>query len=59
MLDAIDRQLAHHWADTTLRAVRADDPLAFGVEHLRDARTVYRVDLHDLIDAFLTIDASH
>jgi len=49
--DAIDRQLAHHWADVTLRAVRADDPLAFGIEHLRDARTVYRVDLHDLIDA--------
>ena len=49
--DAIDRRLAHHWADVTLQAVRADDPLAFGVGHLRNARTVYRVDLHDLIDA--------
>ncbi len=49
--DAVDRQLVHHWADVTLRAVRADDPLAFGVEHLRYARAVYRVDLHDLLDA--------
>jgi len=50
-LQAIDRQLAHHWADTTLRAVRADDPLAFGVQHLRDARKLYRTDLHNIIDA--------
>ena len=26
----IDHTLAHHWADITLRAVHADDPLAFG-----------------------------
>ncbi len=47
----IDDQLSHHWADVVLRAVRADDPLAFGIDHLRDARAVYRADLHDISDA--------
>jgi len=50
-LHEIDRQLAHHWADTTLRAARADDPLAFGVQHLRDARNLYRTDRDNIINA--------
>ena len=41
----IDDTLAHHWADVTLRAVRADDPLAFGQDLLRQARHTYRGDL--------------
>ncbi len=47
----IDDQLSHHWADVVLRAARADDPLAFGIDHLRDAHAVYRADLHDIHDA--------
>jgi len=50
-LAEIDRHLAHHWADTTLQAVRADDPLAFGVQHLRNARNRYQTDLHNLTAA--------
>lgn len=45
----IDDTLAHHWAEVSLRAVRADDPLAFGVERLRAARTTYRKDLDRLV----------
>ena len=41
----IDHTLAHHWADVTLRAVHADDPLAFGTQQLRDAAATYLADL--------------
>src|SRR5439155_7056251 len=40
-LAEIDAALARHWAEVTLRAVRADDPLAFGIEHLRSARATW------------------
>ena len=50
-LREIDSQLAHHWADATLRAVRVDEPLAFGAQHLRDAGNLYWTDLHDILDA--------
>ncbi len=40
----IDDTLAHHWADVVLRAVRADDPLAFGIQALREARATYEAD---------------
>ncbi len=46
----IDFRLAHHWADVTLRAVRADDPLAFGIRKLRNARDTYRANLERVID---------
>ncbi|MCU1448498.1 MAG: traA, partial [Acidimicrobiales bacterium] len=46
----IDTTLAHHWAEVTLAAVRADDPLAFGVDHLRDARRVYQRDLRQIVN---------
>lgn len=36
----IDRQLADHWTDTVLAAVREDDPLAYGLDRLRQARAV-------------------
>lgn len=36
----IDRRLAGHWTDTVLTAVHQDDPLAYGLDRLRDARTV-------------------
>src|SRR5439155_18844665 len=39
-LAEIDRGLAHHWADVGLAAVRADDPLSFGVDRLREERRV-------------------
>jgi conjugative relaxase-like TrwC/TraI family protein len=45
----IDRTLAHHWADVTLRAVRTDDPLAFAIERLRDARATYAADLNQIV----------
>ncbi|MGH9112357.1 MAG: hypothetical protein ACRDZN_08680 [Acidimicrobiales bacterium] len=36
----IDRELADHWADTVLAAVQQDEPLAYGLDRLRTARTV-------------------
>ena len=39
-IDRIDRQLANHWTATVLAAVHQDDPLAYGLDRLRDARTV-------------------
>lgn len=39
-IDRIDRQLADHWAGTVLAAVHQDDPLAYGLERLRNARAV-------------------
>ena len=47
----LDDTLAHHWANVVLRVVRADDPLAFGVQRLRDARTTYHRDHQRIIDA--------
>ena len=47
----IDDTLAYHWAEVSLRAVRADDPLAFGVERLRNARATYQGDLDHLVKA--------
>ena len=41
----IDDTLAHHWAEVALRAVRADDPLAFGTDRLRAAHATFREDL--------------
>ncbi len=46
----IDDTLARHWADAALRAVRADDPLAFGTQRLHAARDVFEADLHRLLD---------
>lgn len=40
----IDHTLDHHWADVILRAVRADDPLAFGIDALRQADATYHAD---------------
>ncbi|MGH9116780.1 MAG: MobF family relaxase [Acidimicrobiales bacterium] len=44
----IDDTLAHHWAQAVLRAVRADDPLAFGRDRVRQAHGLYTHDLHEL-----------
>src|SRR5437764_1168153 len=46
----IEAALARHWAEVTLRAVRADDPLAFGIERLRDARATFGRDLQRILD---------
>jgi conjugative relaxase-like TrwC/TraI family protein len=45
----IDDTLAHHWAQVTLRAARADDPLAFGIDRLRHARAIYQRDLDQIL----------
>ena len=45
----IDHTLAHHWADVTLRAVHADDPLAFGTQTLRAAAATYLTDLQHIM----------
>ena len=47
----LDDTLAHHWANIVLRAVRADDPLAFGVQRLRDARATYHRDHQRILDS--------
>src|SRR5262249_34937599 len=44
----IDDALGRHWAGVTLNCVRADDPLAFGVDCLRFARQLYTADLRHL-----------
>lgn len=36
----IDHRVADHWADTVLHAVRQDDPLAYGLGRLREARAI-------------------
>jgi hypothetical protein len=46
----LERAVAHHWADVVLKAVRADDPLAFGVERLCQARATYGSDLRQVLD---------
>jgi conjugative relaxase-like TrwC/TraI family protein len=40
----IDDTLDHHWADVVLRTVRADDPLAFGIDALRHATNTHHAD---------------
>ncbi|MGH9136168.1 MAG: MobF family relaxase [Acidimicrobiales bacterium] len=54
----IDDTLAHHWAGVVLRAVHADDPLAFGIDRLRAARATYATDL-GLLQRQLPTDRSH
>jgi hypothetical protein len=44
-LTEIDDGLEHHWADTVLSAVREGDPLAYGTDRLRQARSTYARDL--------------
>jgi hypothetical protein len=51
-LAELDGMLAHQWADVVLRAVRADDPLAFGAQRLHDARATYQADLQHTLTTF-------
>jgi conjugative relaxase-like TrwC/TraI family protein len=48
-------QLDHHWADVVTSCVRADDPLAFGIDKLRNARITAVSDLYQL-DASIPSD---
>ena len=50
-------ELDHHWAQVITDCVRADDPLAFGIDKLRHARTTLAGDLYDL-DASIPSDRS-
>ncbi len=43
-------QLDHHWAEVVTVCARADDPLAFGVDRLRKARTTVMADLQKVED---------
>jgi hypothetical protein len=47
--------LDHHWADAVTSCVRADDPLAFGIDKLRQARATTVADLYRL-DAAIPAD---
>jgi len=48
-IQRLHEQLDDHWADVMAACVRADDPLAFGIDELRHARatTVERIDQLD------------
>jgi conjugative relaxase-like TrwC/TraI family protein len=50
-IDEIDDALAHHWAEVVLRAVRADDPVAFGADRLSAAHATFQNDLRQLTDS--------
>ena len=41
-------QIDHHWARVIGDCVKADDPLAFGVDKLRHARVTTATDIHNL-----------
>ena len=44
-LTRLHEDLDHHWAQVVTACVRADDPLAFGIDKLRHARTTTLADL--------------
>ena len=44
-LAGIDDGLEHHWAEAVLSAVREGDPLAYGPDRLRQARSTYAADM--------------
>jgi hypothetical protein len=50
-------QIDHHWARVIGDCVKADDPLAFGIDKLRHARATTAIDLHNL-DARIAADRS-
>ncbi len=56
-LTRLHDDLDHHWAKVVTGCVRADDPLAFGIDKLRHARTTTMVDLGRL-DAAVPVDRS-
>lgn len=53
----LTRQLAQHWVDTIDTCVRAGEPLAYGIDKLRQARATVASDLGQL-EAFLPPDRS-
>ena len=48
-------RLDHHWAEVIAACVRADDPLAYGIDRLRHARGTVAGDLNDL-NATIPVD---
>jgi conjugative relaxase-like TrwC/TraI family protein len=54
---ALRSRLDHHWADVVAGCVRADDPLAYGIDKLRAARQTVAGDLCD-IEASIPVDKS-
>jgi hypothetical protein len=47
----LQRRLERHWRDVILDCIRADDPLAFGIDRLRQARRSVAAELDDLASA--------
>jgi hypothetical protein len=45
---ALRSRLDHHWADVVAACVRADDPLAYGIDRLRGARRTLAGDIGDI-----------
>ena len=56
-LTRLHEDLDHHWAQVVTACVRADDPLAFGIDKLRHARTTTLADLGRL-DGAIPVDRS-
>jgi hypothetical protein len=52
---ALRSRLDHHWADVVASCVRADEPLAYGIDKLRAARRTAVGDLCD-IEASIPVD---
>jgi conjugative relaxase-like TrwC/TraI family protein len=52
---ALRSRLDHHWADVIASCVRADNPLAYGIDKLRRARQTLAGDLCD-IEASIPVD---
>jgi conjugative relaxase-like TrwC/TraI family protein len=48
---AIDHTLDHHWADVTVRAARAGDPFAYGIDRVHQARRTLTRDLNQILNA--------
>ena len=56
-ISRLQSQLGHHWAEVVAACVRADDPLAYGVDKLRHARATTTRDLGAL-DAGIPVDGT-
>ena len=54
-ISQLQDRLDHHWAEVIAACVRADDPLAYGIDRLRHARGTVAGDLNDL-NATIPVD---
>ena len=54
-ISQLQDRLDHHWAEVIAACIRADDPLAYGIDRLRHARATVAGDLDDL-NATIPVD---